>query len=239
MPDQSQLSPHDTAQQPKDVPFTRAFWESELARTKAGAEHGTIGRNIAGHDAWIKAGEAVFESYRKRMNITPQTRVADFGCGTLRVGVHFIRWLDAGCYWGLEPASGMTDLGKEMVGDEVLRDKRPQLTGTSPDALRQAAAFAPDLVISRAVATHIPPQEIETYTRSLVALTGKPGAQLTFDARVAAEPMTVPVERQDGGDYSMWAYLDLLRPLSLRKFIAADDKYNPHGQTATFELRCP
>src|SRR5262245_42593659 len=45
--------------------------------------------------------------------LNPESRVLEIGCGCLRVGFWLIRFLDYGCYHGIEPALQRVDCGLE------------------------------------------------------------------------------------------------------------------------------
>ena len=60
------------------------------------------------------------------MPIPPDSILIDYGCGSLRVGAHFIRYLDPGCYFGLELAEGLYEIGQEVIGRELLDGKFPR-----------------------------------------------------------------------------------------------------------------
>ncbi|KAK6140828.1 hypothetical protein DH2020_025422 [Rehmannia glutinosa] len=47
-------------------------------------------------------GRDVFEFLAESAHLTPDSKVLEIGCGTLRVGLHFIRYLDPGHYHCLE-----------------------------------------------------------------------------------------------------------------------------------------
>ena len=50
---------------------------------------------------WEELGVLQFEFLVKR-GLKPHHRLLDVGCGALRGGVHFVRYLDPGCYHGID-----------------------------------------------------------------------------------------------------------------------------------------
>jgi SAM-dependent methyltransferase len=53
--------------------------------------------------------------------LRPSSRLLDVGCGMLRVGYWLMRFLDAGCYFGIEPNREMLNVGlTELIEPEVL-----------------------------------------------------------------------------------------------------------------------
>jgi SAM-dependent methyltransferase len=58
--------------------------------------------------------------------LTPESKVLDIGCGCLRVAYWLIRFLDPGCYFGIEPASVRVDYGlRYLFAPEEIEGKRP------------------------------------------------------------------------------------------------------------------
>jgi len=58
--------------------------------------------------------------------------VLDFGCGSLRAGRLFIVYLDAGCYFGIEPNQWLIDEGiQQHIGQDLLAIKKPQFDNNS------------------------------------------------------------------------------------------------------------
>lgn len=57
--------------------------------------HSNYGKPWAG-------GRDVFEFLAESSHLTPNSRVLEIGCGTLRVGLHFIRYLDSEHFHCLE-----------------------------------------------------------------------------------------------------------------------------------------
>jgi len=58
--------------------------------------------------------------------LLPQHTLLDFGAGCLRLGYWFVRFLDMGKYYAIEPSAAMLDAGKKyLLGAEVLTYKSP------------------------------------------------------------------------------------------------------------------
>jgi SAM-dependent methyltransferase len=90
------------------------------------------------------------------------SRVLDVGCGALRAGYWLIRFLDPGCYFGIEPNQTMLEAGRNIiVTPEVLAQKRPHFDGNERfDFGVFGTTF--DFVIARSIWTHTSPRQIET-----------------------------------------------------------------------------
>src|SRR5574341_1070259 len=59
--------------------------------------------------------------------LRPSDVLCDVGCGSLRGGQHFIKYLDKGHYLGLEAEKRLVELGLEHeVGKEIADNKLPE-----------------------------------------------------------------------------------------------------------------
>src|SRR3954466_11929262 len=65
-------------------------------------------------DDFEAMGQAMFDVLRKE-GLRPNSRVLDVGCGALRLGYWLMRFLDAGCYYGIEPNRDMLQIGLEEI----------------------------------------------------------------------------------------------------------------------------
>jgi hypothetical protein len=80
----------------------------------------------------------------------------------LRAGYWLIRFLDPGCYFGIEPNQAMLEAGRNIiVTPEVLAQKRPRFDSNERfDFGVFGTTF--DFVIARSIWTHASPHQIET-----------------------------------------------------------------------------
>jgi SAM-dependent methyltransferase len=93
--------------------------------------------------------------------LVPSHKVLDIGCGCLRGGYWCIQFLDAGCYFGIEPNEPMLEMGKrQIVGEDLIRAKRPTFS-TRDDFDFSAFGEKFDFVHPRSVWTHAAPSQIE------------------------------------------------------------------------------
>jgi SAM-dependent methyltransferase len=123
-----------------------------------------IARGVAkgGHrlmvgDLWDELGRLQFEFLRDNGLKTDSTLI-DVGCGSLRGGVHFVRYLDAGHYWGLDSSEALLEAGYE-------KELRPLgLAGRLPRAqlvCNGEFSFEPfpsnfDFALAQSLFTHLP-----------------------------------------------------------------------------------
>ena len=125
-------------------------------------------------------------------------KVIEYGCGSLRLGAHFIRHLDRGHYFGLDVVSGFYEQGVRTIGAKLIDAKAPRLYAISEESVAEGAAFAADVVCSNTVAVHVHPREAEAYYKNLARLTAKPGARLIFNA--------VLYEERHRFEFNSWAW---------------------------------
>lgn len=197
------------------------YYVSQVLRTIGdGKTHTTIGlrvRESEGGDGdesdFMEAGRGPFQKYRRLCGVRPDDRVVDYGCGSLRLGIHFMEYLKAGNYMGLDVTRDFMEIGISAM-PELIADKKPRLYAIDPTALQEAADFGADIVISNAVSYHVHPDEKARYLGNLVAICSKPGARLFFDVKLADSAARF---RSRGWAYPLDLYIETLKPLTLVK----------------------
>jgi len=65
--------------------------------------------------------------FMKRMGLRPENTLLDIGCGTLRGGVAFIDYLDAGNYCGIDVRENALAEGRKELAEHGLEGKQPEL----------------------------------------------------------------------------------------------------------------
>lgn len=115
-------------------------------------------------------GRDVFEFLAESAHLTPNARVLEIGCGTLRVGLHFIRYLDPEHYHCLErdELSLMAALRYELPSQGLLH-KRPLIVrGEDMDFSKFGSDTVYDLIYASAVFLHMPDKLVWTGLEQLV-----------------------------------------------------------------------
>jgi hypothetical protein len=202
--------------------FGHFYAANALAKITAGKPISTLGPRLRdGNDGAQRefgiAGADVFRATAERFGIEPHHRLIDYGCGSLMTGVHFVRALAPGNYLGLDVTPSFIEIGKNLIGPDLMQEKRPHLETISERSLAAAADFEADLVVSNAVAYHVHPAELPSYCRNLVRITSKPGCRLAFDVRLSDAEQRY---RLAGWSWPLATYVELLKPLT---FVAAHD----------------
>ncbi|MEY2472664.1 MAG: hypothetical protein QOK28_1993 [Actinomycetota bacterium] len=87
--------------------------------------------------------------------LRPNDVLLDIGCGALRGGIHFVRYLDPGNYVGVDHQQWLLDVGELELAEAGLADKQATLV------LNGEFDFAPigrtfDVALAQSVFTHMP-----------------------------------------------------------------------------------
>jgi SAM-dependent methyltransferase len=104
-------------------------------------------------DRWEEIGRLQFE-FLLGEGLEPQHHLLDMGCGSLRGGVHFIRYLEAGHYFGVDRSSSLLRRGESEL-------KRAGVTGRNPTLVARSNFVAADLgpsfdfAIAQSLFTHL------------------------------------------------------------------------------------
>ncbi len=147
-----------------------------LDRSSRAVAKGTHRQLIGGF--WEELGELQFEFVRER-GLARDDRVLDIGCGCLRGGVHFVRYLEPRCYFGMDLSQDLLDAGYDselaMAGlaNKVARENL--LASDSFEFDRFGVQF--DVAIAISLFTHLPLNHIKLCLTRLAAVT-RPGAGL-------------------------------------------------------------
>ena len=175
-----------------DRTFAQYRMERIAQTVREGSSHATLGANLvdsAGNkvEFWA-AGAAVAQKFFRSGKVAPDHRVIEYGCGSLRVGAHFIRYLEPEKYYGVDVVDGFYEIGQTLIGEALLNEKRPRFDVISDATVGNLARFSADFIYSSSVCYHVHPNEIGFYFAALEKITAKPGAILMFDVKLTDEP---------------------------------------------------
>jgi len=148
-----------------------------------GGPHSTLGP----HPIWQKQGGEILQQLIE-LGLRPGDVVVDYGCGTLREGIHLIRFLEADRYIGLDIDERVLDAGRRLVGQDLLVEKKPCLAVINPEIIAQAAAARPAWIVSSYVLSQMPPEDLDEYFDNLVKLMGG-GGKAALQLRLAWRTM--------------------------------------------------
>ncbi len=97
-----------------------------------------------------------------RHGLNPDSLLLDIGCGCLRGGYWTIRFLDAGCYFGIEPNAKMLEAGqKEVLGMERVAEKVAKFDTNDRYDFSVFGVKAFDFVMAGSIWTHAPRGDID------------------------------------------------------------------------------
>ncbi len=136
------LNPQPSAQGVN--PYWRQLSSADIA---AGQHRAFVG------GMWEEVGRLQLE-FMKQQGLRPEHRLVDIGCGALRGGIHFVRYLHEGNYCGVDLNSSLIEAGKRELASAGLSHKRPHLLVNDKfEASRFGATF--DYAIAVSVFTHV------------------------------------------------------------------------------------
>ena len=102
---------------------------------------------------WEEIGRLQFEFVKSR-GLRPDQKLCDTGCGALRGGIHFVRYLDAGKYYGLDINASLLEGGRRELEKAGLAAKNANLLADDRfEMSRFGAKF--DYLLSVSVFTHL------------------------------------------------------------------------------------
>jgi SAM-dependent methyltransferase len=170
-------------------------------------------------ESWERLGKLQFDFLVGR-GLEPHHYLLDVGCGPLRAGVHFIRFLEPGHYFGVDRRGDRLEAGRTVeLRLQGLADKRPVLAAMDDFGFaRLGQTF--DYALAQSVFTHLP---LNNIIRCLVNM----------------ESALVP-----GGKFFATIYVNErgkrnLDPIEQRSGIVTHMDKNPyHYDLATFEWIC-
>jgi len=146
---------------------------------RRGEKHPSLGFNLPRKPF----GESGFSELRRLVEsgLTADDVYVDYGCGTLRVGVHIIKFLNPGNYWGFD-AEAILREARHLIGDELITEKAPRLLAISRESVLEAAAKKPRMVCSYGVVLHVHPDELSEYFFNILTII-KSGGQAIISGK--------------------------------------------------------
>lgn len=142
------------------VAFYRAVMADDVARRSARGAVGTPSEK-----RWLAIGRMQFE-YLVAHGLEREHRLLEIGCGNLRAGWRFVRYLRPGHYTGVDISPDILLAAERTVVERGVQDRRPALylvDGTGLDFL--PAGFY-DAVHAHSVFSHCPLDVVEASLRA-------------------------------------------------------------------------
>lgn len=108
--------------------------------------------------------------------LLPGSKVLDYGCGALRLGYWIMRFLEPGCYYGIEPDGTRLTAGKEItIGPELMALKQPTFSECGDFDL-SVFGVKFDFIVARSIFTHFSPAAIKKVLSTVPAALEPKGA---------------------------------------------------------------
>jgi SAM-dependent methyltransferase len=103
-----------------------------------------------------------YVDFLKVEGLRPSHRTLDFGCGYGRIGIPMLRYLDPGCYVGVDLSRERIRLAREYVVHEKLEDKRPEFfEGPPNNDLSYLSPRSFDVIWVHSVFAHMPLADVQ------------------------------------------------------------------------------
>ena len=143
---------------------------------------GRLGIKLMGHrdyiggpgEMWDRIGQLQFDLLIAK-GMKPRHHLLDIACGSLRLGVKAIPYLEAGHYHGIEKEPDLLDAGiNDELGRDLYDEKRPQLIVSDRFEFDQVSA-QPDYAMAQSLFSHLTEADIERCFRNLRPVM-KPGS---------------------------------------------------------------
>ena len=153
---------------------------------------------------WDQIGQLQFD-FLVANGLRPEHKLLDIGCGSLRGGVKFVRYLQAGHYFGTDLNGSLLDAGYEIeIANEGLTGKLPR-TNLREDSEFDFTPFAQlfDRALAQSLFTHLPFNHMRACLERLAPFV-QPGGRfhMTFFEIPDHHPSHRPFGEWPGGGYT-------------------------------------
>ena len=145
-----------------------AFWHRPKVELKP---QGPEGVRILGHreyvgGMWDEIGKLQFD-YMVAQGLRPGHYLLDVACGSLRAGVHFVRYLEPMHYLGIEKEGSLIEAGiHRELGSEIYDRRKPELVVSSSFEFVKFSS-RPHFALAQSLFTHLPPTIVVDCFRKL------------------------------------------------------------------------
>lgn len=115
---------------------------------------------------WYELGELQFKFLVQR-GLRPEHTLLDIACGSMRAGVRFVPYLDAGNYMGIDIDGSLIAHGRDVeLGPVLCAIKRPEFVVSASFEFERFSR-QPDFAIAQSLFTHLTVPDIELCLRNL------------------------------------------------------------------------
>lgn len=153
------------------------FYSHRIERKiRAGKYHKTLGARgwQPGHGPGLEFDRRSFatrglENWAQILSfgLRPEMRCVDYGCGSLRLGQHAMRYLDDGNYWGIDVTDVFITEGMKLIDPELIAKRNPRFGTINHNLLAEVREWKPEFIFANAVLVHVPPRELQLFFKRL------------------------------------------------------------------------
>lgn len=104
--------------------------------------------------------------------LRPDDRCIEYGCGSLRVGQHLIRYLETDHYFGLDLVDDFYRAGLNLLPSDLVREKQPRFGVIGERGLQDGADFMPTVIVAISVLKHVPVDELKVFFSKILSMSG-------------------------------------------------------------------
>lgn len=162
----------------------------------------------------------------KRQGLKSDHHLLDIGCGSLRGGLHFIKYLEPEHYWGLEISAKILQAGERFVEQSGIAKRHPHLLLTNGSDLHRVGRRF-DFVLAFGVFTDMPAEPVKALFRSVPQLLNNDGLFIaSFGKHPVYSPDPVRMEFRYPWDF----FTDLAAETGLEVSMITDQNH-PKGHS--------
>jgi len=194
-----------------------------------GVAHDSLGQNLKGERDFRTTGltnyQRICQMYVETVGapiFPPDLRVCDYGCGTLRAGVHFIHSQQAGCYFGLDVDPDLLEIARKGFNDSIVA--KQATLGLVTSGLAAAKAAKVQLLFTANVVCHVHPDDAHEFYYNIRQIASEAGSVVMLHGIIADRSFRF---QKSGWAHSLAYYEQRMIPFSLvgTKFVASAKKF--------------
>jgi Methyltransferase domain len=148
---------------------------------------------------WDELGVLQIEFLRSR-GLRPEHALLDYGCGCLRGGLHFIRYLDTANYAGVDVSASILAAGHRFLAEAGLEDKQPSLQRVDDLSFDWFPGRTFDFVFAQSVFTHLPLDAVRTVIANVPKVLGPDSEMYATFFAPGTEVPCLDADDADPGD---------------------------------------
>lgn len=153
--------------------FYRAVMADDVTRNRAIGAVGSVRE-----ERWVATGRKQFR-FLQRNGLKRSHALLEIGCGNLRAGRHFIKYLEPGNYTGVDISPEILLAAQEVIVADELQFQEPRLYLVSGTSLAFLAPESFDVVHAHSVFSHTPFEVIVAYFAAVYRVL-RPGGFFDF-----------------------------------------------------------